>query len=132
MTSLEESDFFEDFIFSFREFFSLQIIERCIEVEEFITREVLIEICIFWHKSYFIANIRIIDISFEDLHLSARRSHDAEDTLHRRRLSCTIGSKKSENFPFLEREVDIMKQCCFSDFFGEMVDLDNRSYHREF
>ena len=36
------------------------------------------------------------------MYFSRGRSHDTEDTLHRRRLTRTVGPEKSEYFPLRE------------------------------
>lgn len=111
VASLEKSNFFENFIFSFGKLFSLKIIECRIKIEEFIPCKIFVKIGIFWHKSDLMTRIEIFDTSSLYFYLSTRRSHNSEDTLHRRCLSCSIGPKKSENLPFFEREAHVVKKC---------------------
>jgi hypothetical protein len=112
-----ESDFLEYLIFSLIELFSREIVECSIKFEEFISGEILIEIRILRHKSYLIAYIRIIDISAENLYFPTGWTHDTKDTLHRGRLTGTIGSEKSESFTPFDRERYIMEKMGFTHIF---------------
>ena len=46
-----ESDFFEDFGFSLLQELTRHLVELPVEVKEFISREVLVEVGILWHES---------------------------------------------------------------------------------
>ena len=128
---MHQSYFFEDFVFPLCEFFSLERVECRIEVEKFVSSEVFIEIGILRHESYLITDFRIIDRASEDLHFSFGRSHDTKYTLHRRRLSCTIWPKKSEDFTLLQEKLDIGKEGCFLDFFREVDHLESMAHIRK-
>ncbi len=130
--SMSESDLFEDNIFSLLERFPMESIECTIEVEEFISREVFVEVGILGHESDPFPHGNIIDRTSEELHVSEGRLHDTEDTLHGRRLPGTIWAEKSEYFPLSESEVDIIEEKCFSDVFREMAYLDDGVASRTF
>ena len=125
---MHQSYFFEDFVFPLCELFSLERVECRIEIEKFISSEVFIEIRILRHESYLIAYFRVIYRASEDLHFSFGRSHDTKYTLHRRRLSCTIWPKKSEDFTLLQEKLDIGKEGCFFDFFREVDHLKSMAH----
>lgn len=128
---VSESDFREDFIFSFREFLSLEPIERCIEIEKLISGEVLIKISILWHESDFLSDFLILYGSSEDLHFTIAHIHDPEDTLHSCGFSSTVWTQKSEYFAFFEKEMNIIEEEIFSDFFGEMEDFEGVAHRRK-
>ena len=108
-TSIAQSDFLENDIFSLLEIFSSEAIESSIEVEKFISCQILIEIGILWHKSYTRSDFYIVDTPSENLHCSFSLGHDTEDTLHSGRLSSTIGTEKAEYFTPSDKEMDVMK-----------------------
>ena len=98
----------------------MESIEGAIEVEKFISREILVEISIFWHESNTFANIEILNTTSEDFHVSFTGLHNTKNTLHRCGFSSTIRPKKTENLPFFDGEIDIIEECCFPNFFREM------------
>ena len=116
--SLCESYFFESPVFSLCEFGMRESIESSIEIQEFISSEILVEIGILWHESDLLSDLHIIDRASEDLHFSRSRSHDTEDTLHRRRLSGAIGSEKTEYFSPGDFKIDVVHSREFSISFG--------------
>ena len=103
----------------------MESIEGAIEVEKFISREILVEISIFWHESNTFANRNIIDSASENFHFSFILLHNTKNTLHSGCFSSTIGPKKTENLPFFDGEIDIVEKCCFPDFFREMRNGNN-------
>lgn len=56
VTSSRETDFFEDFCLSPFEIFTVKIVEITIEFEEFVSGEILVEICVLRHESYTFLN----------------------------------------------------------------------------
>lgn len=131
VSRVHKSYFGEDFIFSFREFFTFESIERSIEVEKLISGEIFIEVGILWHEPDFLSDFLILYRSSEDLHLTLAHIHDTEDTLHGRGFSGTIWTEKSEHFPFFEEKVNIIEEGIFSDFFGEMEDFEGVAHRRK-
>ncbi len=125
-SGIRESYFSENKVFSLSKMCRREVVECSIEIEEFITCEVLIEIGILWHETDLPTYILIVDTSPKQDDLSESRSHNPEDTLHRRSLPCTIGSEKSEYLALRKRERNIVKECRLSDFFREMFDRYER------
>jgi hypothetical protein len=123
---MSESDLFEDDIFSFFEFFPCEIIECPIKIEKLFPCEILVEVGVLRHESYTFADIYIIDRTAKYLGYSLCRLHDTEDTLHGCRFSSAIWPEKSENLSFFDREIYISEEGCFSDFFREMLERDDR------
>ncbi len=107
---MSESDLFENDIFSLLESFAMQSIECTIEVEEFISREVFVEVGIFWHESDHLPHGNIIDRTSEEFHVSEGRLHDTKDTFHGRRLPSTIWSEESEDFSLFDREREVIEE----------------------
>ena len=64
-------------------------------------------------------------------HLSYSRSRTTQSAkhTHRSRLTCSIGSKKTENFSPLHLKRDMIDCRKMSEGFGQLLHLDNRSCH---
>ena len=105
---MSESDSFQDGILSLLKFHPSEIIESPIELEELISREVLVEIGILWHESDTFTHGDFIDRFAQNFHFSLGHFHNSEDALHGSCLSCTIWSEKSEYFALLDREINIV------------------------
>ena len=123
-----ETYLFKNDIFSFFEIWFLHPIECSIEIQEFISREVLVEIGILWHKSDAFANSDILHGTAEYLDISSCWLDNPEDCLHGCGFSWTIWSKKTKYFSLFKGEWDVRENLSFPDFLREVWDGEKRCW----